>query len=255
MSHPVDIRYVGHATVRIEMDGRTLVTDPVFRRRLLHLRRHGDEPDAAARAPVDAILLSHFHLDHADLKSLRELGRDVPIVGPPGAAQLLGGKGFGRVTELALGETDEFGGVRVTATPAVHGGRRWPLVGMRGETCGFEVAGSQRVYFAGDTDLFDEMDGMLPDLDLALLPVWGWGSSLGDGHLNPERAARAAALLRPRVAVPIHWGTFFPFGLHRRHGHLLSHPPRDFVREARELAPEVEVRVLDPGAATTLDPA
>ena len=255
MSDPVRIRYVGHATVRIEIDGTTLVTDPVFRRRLLHLRRHGREPDADARGPVDAVLLSHYHLDHADLKSLRELGEDVPIVGPPGAARLLGGKGFARVEELGVGEAFELDGVTVTAVPAEHSGRRWPLVGFRGGTCGFEIAGSQRLYFAGDTDLFDGMGSLFGELDLALLPVWGWGGSLGEGHLDPVRAAQAAALLRPRVAVPIHWGTFFPFGLHRRHGDLLRDPPRDFAREAGEHAPSVEVRVLEPGDVTELSPA
>ena len=252
MSEPVRIRYVGHATVRVELDGTTLVTDPVFRRRLLHLRRHGREPDAKARGPVDAVLLSHYHLDHADIRSLRELGEDVRILGPPGAAELLGGKGFSRVEELRVGERREVGGIAVTATPADHEGLRWPLVGLRGETCGFEIAGSQRVYFAGDTDLFDEMEDLSGDLDVALLPVWGWGTSLGEGHLDPARAARAAALLRPRVAIPIHWGTFFPYGLHHRHGQLLRDPPRDFASATAREAPEVDVRVLEPGTETEI---
>jgi L-ascorbate metabolism protein UlaG (beta-lactamase superfamily) len=250
MSEALRIRYVGHATVRIEIDGTTLITDPVFRHRLLHLRRHGRRPDAAARAAVDATLLSHYHLDHADLRSLRELGRDVPLVGPPGAARLLGDKGFSRVEELPVGGTRELGSLTVTATRAEHDGRRWPLVGLGGETCGFVVAGSQKVYFAGDTDVFDEMEGLVADLDVAFLPVWGWGTSLGEGHMDPQRAARAAALLRPRVAIPVHWGTFFPFALHRRHGHLLRDPPHDFARETARVAPDVEVRVLEPGSAT-----
>jgi L-ascorbate metabolism protein UlaG (beta-lactamase superfamily) len=255
MTDPVRIRYVGHATVRIELDGATLLTDPIFRRRLLHLRRHGSEPDAAARAAVDAVLLSHYHLDHADLRSLRELGDDVRIVGPRGAERLLAGKGFSRVEEVAIGETRSVGAIEVTATPAEHEGRRWPLVGFEGETCGFEIAGSQRLYFAGDTDLFDGMEELFDRLDVAFLPVWGWGPSLGEGHLNPERAARAAALLRPRVAIPIHWGTFFPFGLHRRHGHLLSDPPRDFAGEVAKQAADVEVRIVEPGDTTEIAPA
>jgi L-ascorbate metabolism protein UlaG (beta-lactamase superfamily) len=255
MSEPLRIRYVGHATVRIEIDGTTLITDPIFRHRLLHLRRHGRKPDAAARAPVDATLLSHYHLDHADLRSLRELGRDVPVIGPPGATNLFGGKGFSRVEELPVGETRELGGVTVTATRAEHDGRRWPLVGLDAETCGFVIAGSQKVYFAGDSDVFDAMDGLVADLDVALLPVWGWGPSLGEGHMNPKRAARAAALLRPRVAIPVHWGTFFPFALHRRRGHLLRDPPREFERETAREAPGVEVRVLEPGSSTEITAA
>ena len=72
------------------------------------------------------------------------------------------------------------------------------------------VAGTASVFFAGDTDLFDEMSGLVPKLDLALLPIWGWGPTIGPGHLDPGRAAEALTLLAPRLAVPIHWGTLRP---------------------------------------------
>ena len=97
------------------------------------------------------------------------------------------------------------------------------------------------------------MEGLEPELDLALLPVWGWGPRLGPGHLDPERAARAAQLLRPRIAVPIHWGTFYPRG--RREGNRLTAPPREFAARVAELAPQVTVRVLQPGAALDADAA
>jgi L-ascorbate metabolism protein UlaG (beta-lactamase superfamily) len=83
--------------------------------------------------------------------------------------------------------------------------------------------------------------------DVALLPVWGWGPSLGPGHMDPLSAARAVAIVRPAIAVPIHWGTFFPVGLEVLRGSALVEPPRVFARHVAELAPEVEVRVLAPG--------
>jgi L-ascorbate metabolism protein UlaG (beta-lactamase superfamily) len=255
VSEPIRARYVGHATVRLELDGVTLVTDPIFKRRLLHLRRHGNRPGEADRERPDAILLSHLHLDHTDVRSVRELGDGVPVIAPPNAAAFLQRKGIGNVTELGAGESHELGGLRITATRADHGGRRHPVVGHRAGSVGYEIAGSQTVYFAGDTDLFDDMDSICGTLDLALLPVWGWGTSLGTGHLDPGRAAQAAALLRPRVAVPIHWGTFFPYGLTRRHSHLLHDPPREFAEEAASVAPDVEVRVLEPGTETRLAPS
>jgi L-ascorbate metabolism protein UlaG (beta-lactamase superfamily) len=92
------------------------------------------------------------------------------------------------------------------------------------------------------------------NLDLALLPVWGWGPTLGPGHLNPDRAARAAALLSPRLAVPIHWGTLYPPGLARLRPRPLSEPPREFAARARVLAPEVEVRVATPGEQVDFGP-
>ena len=88
------------------------------------------------------------------------------------------------------------------------------------------------------------MSELAASLDVALIPVAGWGAKVGPGHLDPLRAAQALRLLRPRVAVPIHWGTFSP--LHRD---TSSDPPEAFLRHAAELAPEVEVRILDPGTA------
>jgi L-ascorbate metabolism protein UlaG (beta-lactamase superfamily) len=69
------------------------------------------------------------------------------------------------------------------------------------------------VYFAGDTDLFPEMSSLAPAIDVALLPIWGWGPTLGWGHLDPERAAEATGLLSPTCVVPIHHGTLLPIGL------------------------------------------
>ena len=100
------------------------------------------------------------------------------------------------------------------------------------------------MYFAGDTDLFPEMSTLAGTLDVALLPVAGWGSRVGPGHLDPERAAQALQLLRPRMAVPIHWGTLSPLNRDTS-----AEPPETFRRLAAELAPEVEVRILEPGGA------
>ena len=115
------------------------------------------------------------------------------------------------------------------------------------------VAGPRRVYFAGDTALFDGMadlgDG---GIDVALLPIWGWGPSLGPGHMDPEQAARATALLRPAMVVPIHWGTFFPRGLARWRGAALVDPPHAFARAAAGLAPAAEVKLLKPGETLAL---
>ena len=102
------------------------------------------------------------------------------------------------------------GNVDVLAIPAKHEGRRLPT-DPRLPTVGF-VIGS-RVAFYGDTDVFEEMSDLAGTLDVALLPVWGWGPRVGPGHMNPSRAARAAALIRPRIAVPIHWGTLMRPGV------------------------------------------
>lgn len=248
---PERLTWIGHATVLIEVGGARLLTDPLLRDRVGHLRRQVATPPRDAAQGIDAVLISHLHLDHLDVASMRRLRRDVTVLAPSGAGALLRRLGFARTVELRPGESADVAGVPVVAVPAVHDGRRHPLAPLA-EAIGFVVAGEHRVYFAGDTDLFDGMAEIAEPLDAALVPVWGWGPSLGPGHMDPEAAARAVAILRPRVAVPIHWGTFFPAGLARLRGSALVEPPRAFARYAGELAPEVEVRVLAPGQTLPL---
>ncbi len=238
------VTYCGHATVLIELDGVRLLTDPVLRRRLFHLRRIVPGPlDPGA---LDGILVSHAHWDHLDLPTLRRLDRSVPVVCPRGVARRL--RRFAAVSELDVGARVSLGPLEVRATPAEHDGRRGPF-DRDGAAIGFLVTGSRRIYFAGDTDLFAGMGELAPGLDLALLPVAGWGARLGPGHLDPGRAAEAARLLRPRLAVPIHWGTLRP--LHER-ADPAARPAEEFRRRAAELAPDVAVRILEPGETLEL---
>lgn len=233
------------------MDGTRLLTDPVLGRRVGPLVRHRAMPAAAVTEDLDAVLISHLHRDHADLASLRQLGASTRILGPPGSRGFFEHHGFRDAAELAPGDSSRIGALDVVAVEAHHdGGHR--RFANHPRAIGFLVRGPRRVYFAGDTDLFDGMAGLDPQLDLALLPVWGWGPSIGAGHLDPERAARAAALLEPRVAVPIHWGTLYPFGLARLRGGPLRGPGPEFAARMRKLAPHVETRVLSPGEATSL---
>jgi L-ascorbate metabolism protein UlaG (beta-lactamase superfamily) len=245
------VTYVGHATVLVELDETRLLTDPVLRARVGPLMRHGPSPSPAVSENVDAVLISHLHHDHADLGSLRRLEHGTRILAPPGSGRFFERHGFHAVTELAPGESTAVSDLTVTATPASHhGGRRRfapnPLA------IGFLIGGQRRIYFAGDTDFFAGMTELGPDLDLALLPVWGWGPNVGAGHLDPAGAARAAAALSPRLAVPIHWGTLYPYGLDRLHDGPLRRPGGEFAARMRELAPQVETRVLSPGEATSL---
>jgi len=244
---PTQITYVGHATVLAELDGTRLLTDPFLRSGLGPLRRHGPAPAAAASERIDAVLVSHLHRDHADLRSLRLLGGGTRLLVPAGTGRFFARRGFRDVEELVRGESRRVGGITVTAIETIHeAGRR-----SKAAAIGFFLSGSRTVYFAGDTDLFDGMRE-LRGVDLALLPIWGWGPSLGPGHLDPQRAARAAALIEPRVVVPIHWGTLYPRLLERLRPGPLSNPPRELATWMRKLAPQSELRTLAPGESTSL---
>jgi L-ascorbate metabolism protein UlaG (beta-lactamase superfamily) len=248
---PDRVTYVGHATVLAELDGTRLLTDPVLRSRIGPLRRHGAPPAPGVTEDLDAVLISHLHHDHADLPSLRRIGREVPVIAAAGSREFLARRGFSDVSELEPGESRQIGDVTITAVEAKHPSES--RFERESEAVGFLITGrSRRIYFAGDTDLFDGMAELGPGLDLALLPIWGWGPSLGPGHLDPKRAAQAAALLSPRIAIPIHWGTLYPLGLARLRPEPLRAPPRQFEAWMQDLAPQVEARVLAPGEATSL---
>jgi L-ascorbate metabolism protein UlaG (beta-lactamase superfamily) len=231
------LTWLGHSTVLIELDGTRILTDPLLRARVLHLRRRAGP--VGVNGPLDAVLLSHVHWDHLDLRSLERLGRSTPILAPRGSRRIL--RRFDRVQELEAGEQIDLGAVDVAATPAVHEVGRWR--GKNSAAIGFVLRGSRSVYFAGDTDLFEAMEELGP-LDVALLPVGGWGPQVPAGHLDPLRAAKALQLLRPRVAIPIHWGTYAT---------IFAQPSRtageEFRRHAHGLAPEVDVQVLPVGGS------
>lgn len=246
------LTYIGHATTLIRLGQTSILTDPMLRGWLGPLRRQGPSPKQQLASIPDIVLISHLHRDHLDLRSLRRVPPRTPMVIPRGAGPWVGKAGSRRLVEVGVGESASLDGVELTAVPAVHDGHRhrW---GAEIQSLGYRIRGNGlTVYFAGDTELFDEMSDLGP-VDLALLPVWGWGPSVGQGHLNPETAAHALTLIRPRLAVPIHWGTFYPAGLRRLRPEPLARPPMEFARLAHEVAPEVEVRVLQPGSETPLE--
>ena len=239
------ITWLGHSTVLLETGGVRLLTDPVLRARIGPIRRRPELLDVDLAA-IDAVLISHLHQDHLDLPSMRLLRPEIRVIVPSGGGRFLRANGFRDVTELQVHESARVGNTTIQAVPARHRGRRLPF-GPTAAAIGFRIDGEHAIYFAGDTDLYPEMARLAPGLDLAILPVGGWGPTLGGGHLNPARAAKALALLQPQAAVAIHWGTFWPVGLSRFWRSRFEEPARQFIAEARRVAPEVHVPLLDPG--------
>jgi L-ascorbate metabolism protein UlaG (beta-lactamase superfamily) len=243
--------FLGHSTVLIEMGEARVLTDPVLSDRVSFLRRASGTLPTDTYRDIDVVVISHLHLDHLDIPSLRMLGPDTSIVVPRGAGRYMRRVGFKQVEELAPGKSIEVNGVQVRATPADHSGFRPPF-GPTAEAVGyvFEHAG-ESVYFAGDTDLFPEMTD-LEGVDLALLPVWGWGPRLGPGHMDPERAADALRVIKPRATVPIHWGTLWPMGMGRVMPHRLEKPPLEFAAAAARKAPDVQMLLTAPGQTVVI---
>ncbi|NMO51149.1 MBL fold metallo-hydrolase [Actinoplanes sp. TBRC 11911] len=249
------ITWWGHSTMWLADSGTTLLTDPILVGRIAHLRRMAG-PDPALPGEPDAILLSHLHADHFHVGSLRTVPGTPRLVVPRGAASFLarsmGREVADRCVELAPGDDVMIGSVKVRAVPAAHDGGRGPWSRERALAIGFVVEGAARTWYAGDTGLFNEMTDLAP-IDLALIPVGGWGPTLGaHGHLDAAAAAEAVRRAKASWAVPVHYGTFWPIGMHRIRTHMFSEPGRRFAELAERSAPDTQVRVLAHGETLTI---
>jgi L-ascorbate metabolism protein UlaG (beta-lactamase superfamily) len=157
--------------------------------------------------------------------------------------------------ELKPGEEAAVGAVTVRAVRAAHPGDRGPWSRTSAVALGFVIEGAARTWYAGDTGLFDEMSELGP-LDLALIPVGGWGPTLhAHEHLDANAAAEALRLVKASWAVPVHYGTFWPIGLSRFRPHMFSAPGAEFARRAANTAPSTRVRVLSQGETLTVGTA
>ncbi|HEV7963187.1 MAG TPA: MBL fold metallo-hydrolase [Actinoplanes sp.] len=247
----------GHSTVWLEESGVSLLTDPLLTNRVVHLKRMAGLAPELPGAP-DAVLLSHLHADHFHLPSLRALPGEPLLIVPRGAAAFVA-RGLGpawgrRCVELAPGEETTVGDVVVRAVKAAHDGGRGPWSRQRAIAVGYVVEGAYRTWFAGDTGLFDEMSALAP-LDLALIPVGGWGPTLGSRHhLDAVTAAEALRRVKAAWAVPVHYGTFWPSGMSGVRPHMFSGPGEEFARRAARSAPDAQVQVLAHGESLTIGP-
>jgi L-ascorbate metabolism protein UlaG (beta-lactamase superfamily) len=243
------IRYVGHSTVLLEVDGVRILTDPFLRDRLGPLERHGPSPDPRTIGLIDVVLISHGHPDHFDRRSLAALEGRPAVVVPSRLGATVRRWLSSDVVEMRAGQVVEVGGLSVEAVRAKH----WISPGApRAQPIGYVINGSVRVWFAGDTARYEEMITLRGRVDVALLPVWTWGPHIGPGHLGPEDAAEVVAVTGARVAVPIHWGTLYPRQLHRLWTTPLLEPGDRFAAAAATLAPGAAIHVLHPGESTVL---
>jgi len=199
------------------------------------------------------VVISHGHPDHFDGASIQSLPGNAPVVVPRGlGARCRRAAPSREVVELAAGETAVVAGVRIEAVPARH----WISPGApRAQPVGYVLGSESRLYFAGDTGWFPGLPDAVGRVNVALLPIWTWGPHLGPGHLGPRAAAEVAGAIGAEAVVPIHWGTLYPRHLHRLWARPLREPGDRFAADARELAPNVDVRIMRPGEATTFEPS
>jgi L-ascorbate metabolism protein UlaG (beta-lactamase superfamily) len=251
----IALTWLGHASVVLDIDGTRLVADPLLRRHNGVLRRRGGRPDDEAWSGADAVLLSHLHHDHAEVSSLKLL-EGVPVLTAIENAVWVARKGL-LARGLAEGEWVPVAtqGVTVRLVAAVHHSR--PMPHRPNAANGHLVRGpSGVVWMAGDTDLYDGMAGLGglagAPIDVAVVPIGGWGPRLSPGHMGPEEAAEACRRSGARLALPVHWKTLHvPSGEMFPRGWMDSAGPR-FADALARVAPSCELVAMDVGERRTL---
>ena len=254
------ITWLGHSTVLVEMEGRRVLTDPVWSHRAspstaIGPKRFQRNPLPLDRIPrLDAVVISHDHYDHLDERAVRSIALSgVPFYVPLGVGAHLEKWGIDakQIRELDWWEQAELaaGGLTLVATPSRHFSGRGMLDLNDTQWASWVLWGrNHRVFFSGDTGMFPGLatiGGDYGPFDVALIDVGGHASGGPEVHLTPERAVEAAEMLEARALVPIHWGTF---GLGRAER---DEPVRRVIAAGAERG----VRVIAPRLGRTFDPA
>jgi L-ascorbate metabolism protein UlaG (beta-lactamase superfamily) len=241
------VTWLGHSTALVEVDGKVILTDPIWSERAspsewVGPKRFHPPPIAVADLPrLDAVVISHEHYDHLDMRTVRSLApRGVVFHVPLGVGAHLAAWGVGaaQVVEHDWWEGADLGdGTRLVSTPARHFNGRgvpwrtgalwtsWSIVGPR-----------HRVFVSGDTGLTDslrEIGEREGPFDVALIEIGQYHPSWGDIHLGPGGALEALGRLRAKTILPIHWSTF-ALGYH-----AWSEPAETLVKEAGARGAEV----------------
>ena len=251
MTESLVITRITHSCHLIQIGGMTVLTDPWFTQRPFY---HQGEPIALQpeKLPhLDAVVISHEHYDHCDLKAFsRYPSKDVPLVVAGPVTEPARKAGFTDVRPLEPWQSAQVDDLTITAAPGQHGVY---------EVTYIISGGGRSVYFAGDTLLVPELRTLTDrygPLDVALLPTNGLRIRMAGNKqvvMNAEQAAELTAALRPKLAVPQHYAfTAGPVG--DRLFLKSDKNPAHFVEAVRRLAPDTPVKVISPGEPLTVAP-
>jgi len=254
--------WIGHASVLLEIDGRRVLTDPIWSERcspstfLGPKRFHPPPVSLADLLPIDAVVISHDHYDHLDMATVKALS-SAHFAVPLGVGAHLAKWGIApdRISELDWGESAQVKGLTLTATPARHYSGRNPLHGDETLWASWVIRGPEhRVFFTGDTGYFDGFKATgaaYGPFDLALIKIGACHPNWQEIHMCPEEAVQAGQDVGARLLLPVHWGTFNlafhawnepaerAFLAAQKAGIALATPrPGEFVDAARPQPPE-----------------
>jgi L-ascorbate metabolism protein UlaG (beta-lactamase superfamily) len=255
------VTFIGHSSFLLQVHGRKLLVDPVFSKRLIVLRRQR-RPGVMVEElpPIDVVLLTHAHMDHLDMASLRRViratrrltGQPPEVVVPRGVEDLVERLGFSRIHGLAWWEQIEVQGLKVTMTPCKHWGARMFRDTHRGYGGYVVEGGGQSIYHSGDTAYFDGFSEIGAKLkpEVALLPIGAYfPDTYRSVHTSPEEAVRGFVELGAQQMVPMHYGTF------RLGREPMEEPVQRLEAEGERLGIKGKIKILAEGETMHLCPA
>src|ERR1700722_540536 len=247
------VTFIGHSSFLLQVHGRKLLVDPVFSKRLVVLRRQRRAGVLVEELPpIDIVLLTHAHMDHLDMASLRRViratrrltGQTPEVVVPRGVEDLVERLGFSKIHRLEWWEETTVQGLKVTMTPCKHWGARMFRDMHRGYGGYVVEGGGQSVYHSGDTAYFDGFSEIGAKLkpEVALLPIGAYFPDTHRSvHTSPEEAVRGFVDLGAEQMIPMHYGTF------RLGREPMDEPLKRLEAEAVRLGIKGRIKVLEEG--------
>jgi L-ascorbate metabolism protein UlaG (beta-lactamase superfamily) len=217
--------WIGHATALIQINGVNILTDPQFSEYASPVQWAGPKralpPGLSIEElpEIDIVLLSHDHYDSLDLDSINALvrrkgGEKTLFAVPLKLKNWFIERGVQNVIEFDWWQTHKEGKAEITAVPAQHWSKRYPLSRNRTLWAGWVVKVEDfKFYFIGDSGyapIFKDITKQIGPVDLAMVPIGAYEPRwfMKDSHMNPEEAAKVHKDVRSRLSVAMHWGTF-----------------------------------------------
>jgi L-ascorbate metabolism protein UlaG (beta-lactamase superfamily) len=252
-SQDLGVTFIGHSSFMLQLGGKNILIDPVFSTRLVVLRRQRRPGLLVEELPaIDIVFLTHAHMDHLDMSSLRQViratrrltGRTPEVVVPKGVEDLVSKLGFSQVHGLSWWEQLDLQGLSVTMTPCRHWGARIFRDTHRGYGGYVIQSKNHSVYHSGDTAYFDGFHEIGARLhpQVALLPVGAYfPDSYRSVHTSPEEAVQAFHDLGASQMIPMHYGTF------RLGREPMDEPLKRLKAETTRLKMNGQLKILEEG--------
>ncbi len=251
------VTWFGHSSTFLEIDGVSILTDPIWAERTspfdwIGPKRWYAPPIALKDLPkIDLVLISHDHYDHLDLETISKMKDwDTVFVVPLGVGANLVYWGIpeSKIKEMDWWQSFRHKDVEIISTPARHASGRYLLDNDEKLWSGYALVGPKhRVYFSGDTGLFPAMKDIgnkYGPFDLTMIETGQYHEAWPDWHIGPEQALIAHQMVKGKIMLPIHWGLFA----------LAYHSWTEPIERVLVKAKELNVSVITPKPGESAEP-